>query len=386
MFDMNTEFEKLDKKARNDREKYLNAEVTVENYNFPHIYLTEEEIEEFNKECEKCGIDLMVVSLTEYMNLNSTDKSYIIGEDESIEQRELRVDKAMNFLGKNYIKKEKEKEDDEKEENILMEKVNKYIGLKQRRIPDDNSDDEIDDKSNKSISMNRSYMSKSYNSKKSEKSDRSENIGNVKKNKYKKKKLNDNDSGKDENKKKLKKKKITKAGDKLTENFENYFRKIKETRQKQVEDKERRGPLIQEILEKSQNLTKQELKDFANHNGISLINDITLSEYDLSKKDTNQLDRILTDIDINSDVLKLNQDRPENIKKMKSRLEREKKNQERYLENKKLKEEKRKEKLNAAKKQNNNKINEDKKSEEKKEDKKSSDMSDSDSDSDEDSI
>ena len=130
----------------------------------------------------------------------------------------------------------------------------------------------------------------------------------------------------DEHKKKvIKKKKPTKAGDILTENFDNYFRRIKETRKKQVEDEERRVPLIKEILEKSQNLTKEELKDFANHNGISLVNDITLSEYDLSKKDTNQLDRILVDININSDVLKLNQDRPENIKRMKSRLEREKK-------------------------------------------------------------
>ena len=216
-----------------------------------------------------------------------------------------------------------------------------------------------------------------------------------KKNKNKKKKGNDehkkdtdDELALDEHKKKvIKKKKPTKAGDILTENFDNYFRRIKETRKKQVEDEERRVPLIKEILEKSQNLTKEELKDFANHNGISLVNDITLSEYDLSKKDTNQLDRILVDININSDVLKLNQDRPENIKRMKSRLEREKKFNENHLKNKKLKEEKRMEMINASKKQSSN-INENKddKIENKKQDKKDSDLSDSDSGSDEDSI
>ena len=215
------------------------------------------------------------------------------------------------------------------------------------------------------------------------------------KNKNKKKKGNDehkkdtdDELALDEHKKKvIKKKKPTKAGDILTENFDNYFRRIKETRKKQVEDEERRVPLIKEILEKSQNLTKEELKDFANHNGISLVNDITLSEYDLSKKDTNQLDRILVDININSDVLKLNQDRPENIKRMKSRLEREKKFNENHLKNKKLKEEKRMEMINASKKQSSN-INENKddKIENKKQDKKDSDLSDSDSGSDENSI
>jgi len=276
-----------------------------------------------------------------------------------------------------------------------MNSVNNYIRKKQRRIIDDNSEIESD-KSNKSLSVNNSFISKSFVSKKTEKSDKNiNNNENIIKNKNKKKKGNDehkkdtdDELALDEHKKKvIKKKKPTKAGDILTENFDNYFRRIKETRKKQVEDEERRVPLIKEILEKSQNLTKEELKDFANHNGISLVNDITLSEYDLSKKDTNQLDRILVDININSDVLKLNQDRPENIKRMKSRLEREKKFNENHLKNKKLKEEKKMEMINASKKQSSN-INENKddKIENKKQDKKDSDLSDSDSGLDEDSI
>ena len=390
MIDVDSEFDKLDKKAHKDEEKYLNAQVTVESYNFPHIYLTLDEIDEFNKECDRCGIDLKVVSLEEYMNLNTGDKSYNISEEESMEVREMKVDKVMNHLAKNYMPKE-----EEKNETNLMNSVNNYIRKKQRRIIDDNSEIESD-KSNKSLSVNNSFISKSFVSKKTEKSDKNiNNNENIIKNKNKKKKGNDehkkdtdDELALDEHKKKvIKKKKPTKAGDILTENFDNYFRRIKETRKKQVEDEERRVPLIKEILEKSQNLTKEELKDFANHNGISLVNDITLSEYDLSKKDTNQLDRILVDININSDVLKLNQDRPENIKRMKSRLEREKKFNENHLKNKKLKEEKKMEMINASKKQSSN-INENKddKIENKKQDKKDSDLSDSDSGLDEDSI
>ena len=37
-------FEKLSKQVKMEEEKYLNAEVTIENYKFPHIYLTDEEI------------------------------------------------------------------------------------------------------------------------------------------------------------------------------------------------------------------------------------------------------------------------------------------------------------------------------------------------------
>jgi hypothetical protein len=90
-----------------EEEKYLNAEVTIENYKFPHIYLTEEEIEQFNKECDHYGFDIKVVPLSTYMNLNSPDKTYNLNEDDDIdmEQKEKNIDKFMNYLGKNYQKK-----------------------------------------------------------------------------------------------------------------------------------------------------------------------------------------------------------------------------------------------------------------------------------------
>ena len=183
MIDVDSEFDKLDKKAHKDEEKYLNAQVTVESYNFPHIYLTLDEIEEFNKECDRCGIDLKVVSLEEYMNLNTGDKSYNISEEESMEVREMKVDKVMNHLAKNYMPKE-----EEKNETNLMNSVNNYIRKKQRRIIDDNSEIESD-KSNKSLSVNNSFISKSFVSKKTEKSDKNiNNNENMIKNKNKKKK------------------------------------------------------------------------------------------------------------------------------------------------------------------------------------------------------
>ena len=154
-----------------------------------------------------------------------------------------------------------------------------------------------------------------------------------------------------------------------------HFRKIKETRQKQIDDEKRKIPLIKEIIEKSQNLTQEVLREVAKVNHVSLIDDSTLSQNDLNKKDTNQLDRILVDININSNVLKLNSGGKENIKKMKDRIEREKKAKEDQILNKRLKEQKKLEIENKNKEK-------DKISENKKE----SDISDNNSESDDDSI
>ena len=117
------------------------------------------------------------------------------------------------------------------------------------------------------------------------------------------------------------------------------------------------------------------MRKVAKVNHVSLIDDNTLSQNDLNKKDTNQLDRILVDININSNVLKLNSGGKENIKKMKDRIEREKKAREDQILNKRLKEQKKLEIENKNKEK-------DKISENKKE----SDISDNNSESDDDSI
>ena len=380
MFDADDEFEKLNQRVKHEEEKYLNAEVTVENYKFPHIYLTDEEIEEFNRESDKNGLDIKVVPLSTYMNLNSPDKTFNVDEDDEIdiEEKEKNIEKFMNFLGKNYIKRNDKNE--EKNEN-------KFIGKKRNKILDDESEQEesnISSFKSKSYVRSRKIIKNNGNKEEDEKSEKS-NLSEFNKKdidieeEKEEEKSNDkkhNEKNGNKNKKKIiKKKKNNKKSNEIAENFDNYFRKIRETRQKQIDDENRRDALIREIMEKSQNLTQEGLREVAKINRVSLIDDNTLSEHDLTLKLTNQLDRILVDININSNVLKLNSGGKENIKKMKDRIEREKKAREDQILNKRLKEQKKLEIENKNKEK-------DKISENKKE----SDISDNNSESDDDSI
>ena len=376
MFDANEEFKKLNERVKHEEEKYLNAEVTVENYKFPHIYLTEEEIEEFNRESDKHGLDIKVVPLSTYMNLNSPDKSYNVDDEDEIdiEEKERNIEKFMDFLGKNYYKKEEKNE-------------NKYIGKKRNKILEDDSEQEesnISSFKSKSYMRSRKIIKNKENKEEDDKSEKSNLSENNKRDidieeEKEIEKSNDKkyieDKGNKKKKKLIKKKKNNRKTAEISEKFDNYFRKIKETRQKQIDDERRKIPLIKEIIEKSQNLTQEVLREVAKVNHVSLIDDSTLSQNDLNKKDTNQLDRILVDININSNVLKLNSGGKENIKKMKDRIEREKKAREDQILNKRLKEQKKLEIENKNKEK-------DKISENKKE----SDISDNNSESDDDSI
>ena len=376
MFDANEEFKKLNERVKHEEEKYLNAEVTVENYKFPHIYLTEEEIEEFNRESDKHGLDIKVVPLSTYMNLNSPDKSYNVDDEDEIdiEEKERNIEKFMDFLGKSYYKKEEKNE-------------NKYIGKKRNKILEDDSEQEesnISSFKSKSYMRSRKIIKNKENKEEDDKSEKS-NLSEYNKRdidieeEKEIEKSNDKkyieDKGNKKKKKLIKKKKNNRKTAEISEKFDNYFRKIKETRQKQIDDERRKIPLIKEIIEKSQNLTQEVLREVAKVNHVSLIDDNTLSQNDLNKKDTNQLDRILVDININSNVLKLNSGGKENIKKMKDRIEREKKAREDQILNKRLKEQKKLEIEN--KKKEKDKISENKKE---------SDISDNNSESDDDSI
>ena len=380
MFDADDEFEKLNQRVKHEEEKYLNAEVTVENYKFPHIYLTDEEIEEFNRESDKNGLDIKVVPLSTYMNLNSPDKTFNVDEDDEIdiEEKEKNIEKFMNFLGKNYIKREEKNE--EKNEN-------KFIGKKRNKILDDESEQEesnISSFKSKSYVRSRKIIKNNGNKEEDEKSEKSNlsefnkkdiDIEEEKEEEKSNNKKHNEKNGNKNKKKIIKKKKNNKKSNEIAENFDNYFRKIRETRQKQIDDENRRDALIREIMEKSQNLTQEGLREVAKINRVSLIDDNTLSEHDLTLKLTNQLDRILVDININSNVLKLNGGGKENIKKMKDRMEREKKAREEQILNKRLKEQKKQKMENKIKE--NNKVNENKKE---------SDLSDNNSESDDDSI
>ena len=79
--------------------------------------------------------------------------------------------------------------------------------------------------------------------------------------------------------------------------------------------------MIKEIKEKSQLLTPDDLKEVAKVHRIGLFNN-NLSDYDLQRKEVIQLDRVLVDININSNVNKLNSGDKADIKTMHKRQER----------------------------------------------------------------
>ena len=83
MYSIDEKFEILNGKLHNEYKLYSNTEVTAENYNFPHIYLTDEEIGEFNEECRKAGIDLKVVPLSDYKNV--AENNLKVDPDKKIE-------------------------------------------------------------------------------------------------------------------------------------------------------------------------------------------------------------------------------------------------------------------------------------------------------------
>ena len=368
------EFEKLNEQVKMEEEKFLNAEVTIQNYKFPHIYLTDEEIEEFNKDCAKYGYDIQAIPLVTYMNLNCPDKEYQLnGEDEiDLEEKEKNIDKFMEFLGKNYHKIKEENKEDKNDKDVKddkEEKNDKMLGKKRNKVLDDSFEEEKSVKSSlksKSIKSNRSKKSEI-----SEKSNLTEN--NLENNNEEK---NNNKITKNkEKRKKINKKKNKKKTNEIKENFNNYFKKIIETKKNQEDDENRKNNLIQEIMINSQLLTKEVLNEVAKVNRFGLLdNSTTIKESDLQKKTVIELDRIKVDININSKLLKLNSDNQSNIKKIKQRQEMEQKAKEDKEEHiqKKLKEAEDKKKKN--------------KNENKKQEKKESDISDKDSDSDDDSI
>ena len=65
MYNIEKEFELLEKKIKEDENSYRNAISFSEKNNVPYILLTEEEIREFNENCQKYGIDLNIITLDE---------------------------------------------------------------------------------------------------------------------------------------------------------------------------------------------------------------------------------------------------------------------------------------------------------------------------------
>ena len=329
-------FSDVEKQILEEEEKYENTEVSTENYNFPYIFLTDKEIKEFNEECIKSDIDLKVISFSEYMNISEGEKD------------EQDIDFVMNLLGKSFkeIRKKKNVSKDKTRINKMnindiMNNVNNYIEKKQKKII---NDDDEDDKSSLSF-ISTNNIPKIL---KKEKSDKN-------KEKFESKNADKNDKKTSENKthKKLKKKRKTDKNEDINHKFNLHFKKILEAGKQSKEDEQGKNILINEIQEKSQYLTLEGLKEYANIRHIKVIGD-EFSINDLKQKNINQLSSILNDININTNINKLDINRKENIRSMRNKEEREKKINEKNMKKKKMKDEMKKIELNNNVQNNNN--------------------------------
>ena len=381
MYNAEKEFAKFQEKVEKEEKKYENYEITAENFTFPHIYLTDEEIIEFNEECRKSKIDLKVVPLSEYMNVSTLDK----------EDRDINDD--MKFLDSCFIPKaEYEEEKKEEEINInnkkmsldnIIKDVNEFIGKKQKRIINDESDVSDASKDNSIFSFKSSIdlsRKKLNNEKEKDNKDNKNKVNKNNKNNKEKKESKDNkDNNKNKNKiqnkqkkveneeKNNKKKKIIPKKDENNKNIiDKYFKKLIDTSEYEQKLEERKSELINEILEKSQNLTKEGLVELAKLKHISIIGD-EFKINDLKQKTVNQLESLLDDIIFNCSINKLEPVRKDDIKTLRNKeekeRERERKSKERIIKRKKMEEEKKKnESSNKNNSQNNDNKEKDKRS------------------------
>ena len=155
--DNKTNFIKLQEKVDKEEGIYENFRISAEDYNFPHIYLTDEEIIEFNEECKKAGIDLKVVPLSDYMNISSSKNDVCNNIKSNMELVE------NSFIENKGDEEEEKFFEDEKSQNNSINFDNKiennkqYIGKKNRRKV---ISDEEEDKSNeKNSNTDKSYKS-----------------------------------------------------------------------------------------------------------------------------------------------------------------------------------------------------------------------------------
>lgn len=381
MLSVTEEMKHLKEKADNLCENYENFEINTENFDFPFVYLTDDEIIQYNQEFKRIHSKIQVIVLSDYMNLKLNKEV-----DHSIESN-------MNLLTNSYKKSIKDILDEEEEEknknendiNIISnisnnnskeKKQNKYINKKRKRkgnsplkkenkIKSQNKNKKID-KSN--ISYNNindnddesDFTFKTSYDKKKEKKKEKKKMNNNKINKNNKPKKNNNYLNKRKTSIKLTK-------DKINIDFNNYFKRIKETRNQQQNEEKRKKELIQEISENSQYLSKEGLNDIAINKHIRLVGDEFKID-DLNHRNVNQLEILLGDIKMDANFNKLEPGRKENIRAIKNKEELERKSLDRAIRKKKNKEEKKKRESlirnkQGSKPKNDNKDNDDYESE-----------------------
>ena len=357
MYSTDQRFEKIKEKAQNEDKLFENCQVTANNYNFPHIYLSDEEIQEFNDECKKAGLDLKVVPLYDYMNssqdkleLNFSKKAKILSDcfinipNNEVEEEE----KKSSFMNEFSINFDSDDNKKEPEKKYLNKKRNKILNDSENSMEEnksiENRNNSNDDQSMSSFSITNSNKNRTKINKKKEKNNSKNPANNRKKTvtTVKMPKKSKNNFGKDNKEKKDKMD--------INNNMNNWFKRIKETSAECQNEEINKQKIIEEIMKRSENLTKDGLKEMANNKHIKLVGD-QFKITDLKGKTLPQLKGILQDIKINSDIIMLDNDRKNVIKNIRNKEEMQRKSQERALKKKQKEEEKRKENLQKIEQQ-----------------------------------
>lgn len=357
MYSKDQRFEKIKEKAQNEDKLFENCQVTANNYNFPHIYLSDEEIQEFNEECRKAGLDLKVVPLYEYMNsnqdkleLNSSKKAKLLSDcfinipNNEVEEEE----KKSSFMNDFSINFDSDVNKKGPEKKYLNKKRNKILNDSENSMEEnksiENRNNSNDDQSMSSFSITNSNKNRTKINKKKEKN-KSKNPANNRKKTVttvKMPKKRKNNFGKDNKEKKDKMD--------INNNMNNWFKRIKETSAECQNEEINKQKIIEEIMKRSENLTKDGLKEMANNKHIKLVGD-QFKITDLKGKTLPQLKGILQDIKINSDIIMLDNDRKNVIKNIRNKEEMQRKSQERALKKKQKEEEKKRENLQKIEQQ-----------------------------------
>ena len=347
MYNNADQFRFYDEKVKKEEQELESFPSKPEDYNMPMIYLTEDEIKEFNEICEKENLDLKVCPLSQFTNREQLD-------DETI-AKEIKL-MAQTFKGKYKEVKEPEPENKNKVNlDYKIKYVNEYIGKKQMKKTPDQQDDKEDEKNcehekNSDSSSDSSKSDEIYKNEdgkyvQNKKKDIKRNIN---KGKNKKRKIIEDEEEEKVEKLNLKKKKP----EKLNDNFFKYFEKIKTSSQQTQNEEKRTQELISEILEKSQYLTEEGLAELSKQKHIRILGR-QLSISDLHQKKPAQLEDILVNIEYNSRFIKLEPNRGVNIRNIINKEELEKRNYEKAEQKRRLKEETMKNKYNKDNEQNN---------------------------------
>ena len=113
------EFENYENEFKIAMKKFKSKTITDKNYDIPHIYLTEEEIREANKELKKLDIKLRIIPLNEqFEQLNDENRKI-----KTLEEKFSKDNIPMSyFKEKNKLKKMKDGNDEDKKCKLNLKK------------------------------------------------------------------------------------------------------------------------------------------------------------------------------------------------------------------------------------------------------------------------